>query len=111
MSVHEPKTKEEFDALLKAAKGSVTVEFSQEGCGHCDPAVLNGLSEKCEDVTMVRVDCGDNDSWGGKLADEFDVAGTPTVLFAEEAANFTPKKAKEVDPESKSFAKKLKCAR
>lgn len=108
--VIEPKTKEEYEAKLKAATGPVIVDFVQDGCGACDPAALDGLAKDCgTNATIMRVEV--SKGYGSELADEFKVEGTPTTLMAESADKFTPDSATEIDPESKAVRRKLKCAR
>jgi hypothetical protein len=110
--VAEPKTREEFDALLSGTKGAVVVDFTSEGCGACDPKVLAKLAEDCETTTVVRVDLsGAPDDWQNALADKFDVQGTPTTLLAERASQFAPGKVEEIDPTDAATRKRIKCAR
>lgn len=110
MTIQEPKTKAEFDELLKSAKGPVVVDFTAEGCGMCDPAALEKLANDCKgNATVIRVET--TKGFGSKLADEYNVEGTPTTLVADTAAQFTPDEAVEVDPESKAVRRKLKCSR
>ena len=110
--VAEPKTKAEFDALLKGTKGALVVDFTSEGCGACDPKVLAKLADDCETTTVVRVDLsGAPDDWQNTLADKFDVQGTPTTLLAEKAEAFTPDRVEEIDPTDAATRKRIKCAR
>lgn len=121
VSIIEPKTKEEFEAALKNAKGNVVVDFTQEGCGACDPASLDKLREKCGDTTIMRVDCGDG--WGANLADNLGVEGTPTTLLAPKAESFSKALAatspaelgdvelEEIDPTDPETVRRFKCAR
>jgi hypothetical protein len=109
-SVIEPKTRDEYEKVLAEAKGPVIVEFVQEGCGACDPAALNKLATDCgAKATIMRVECGFG--FGSAVADELEVDGTPTTLMAESGAKFLAKETVEVDPESTSLRRKLKCSR
>lgn len=103
-------TDAELQAQLAKATGPVVLDFVQEDCGHCEEAKphVDKLAKGC-DVTVMRIDV--------EKADEAIMArfgdlvnGTPTTLFAPTAADMTPEKAEEVDPEDKNFVKKLKCA-
>lgn len=111
--VIEPKTQAEYDAALANAKGPVLVEFTQDGCGHCDPEALNKLAAGCKttDATLMRVEC--SDGFGSDLADALKVDGTPTALMADSAEDFKAGKVEEVDPEAQAaeLKRKFKCAR
>lgn len=108
--VNEPKTKEEYEKLLAAAKGPVIVDFVQHDCSACDPAALDKLATDCAaNATVMRVEI--SQGFGSDLADQFKVEGTPTTMLADSAAKFTPGEAVEVDPDSKAVRRKLKCAR
>jgi hypothetical protein len=108
--VIEPKTRDEYEKALAEAKGPVIVEFVQEGCGACDPTALDKLATDCgTKATIMRVECGSG--FGSDVADELGVDGTPTALMAESGAKFLAKETVEVDPESTSLRRKLKCSR
>lgn len=110
--VHLPKTKEEFERLVKDTKGALVVDFTSEGCGACKPETLNELAASCDTTTVVRVDLsGAPDDWQNELADKFEVEGTPTTLLAERASEFTPDKVEEIDPTKKSTLTRIKCVR
>lgn len=111
MKVIEPKTKEEFDATLAAAKGPVIVDFVQKGCGACDPKDLNKLARDCDgtEATVMRLEI--SKGFGSDVADEFNVQETPTTLSADSGADFKPGTAVEVDPASAAVRSKFKCAR
>lgn len=109
MPVIEPKTREEYEKAVADAKGPVVVEFTQNGCGHCDPAAMNKLATDCgSNATLLRLEC--SEGFGADVADQFKVDGTPTALFAGKAADWKPGVAVEVDPESSALRRKLKCA-
>ena len=101
-------TKAEFEAALAAAKGPVAVEFVMQDCEFCEESKqeMDAITVACPGaLTALRVDVDEVP----EVADDFDVEGTPTLLFARSGAGFTPKKAKELEPEQ--LRRKLKCAR
>lgn len=109
--VRKVTSKAEFDDAVAKATGPVAVLFTQADCGYCedDQKKLADIAAKCPgQLTALEVDGGLNDELD-KLADDFDVEGTPTILFAEKSSNMTPKKAREVEAEQ--LQRKLKCAR
>lgn len=101
-------TKAEFIAALVAAPGPVAVEFVMQDCEYCEESKqeMAAMLAACPGaLTALRVDVDEV----ADVADEFDVDGTPTVLFAKDAKHFTPKGAKELEPDQ--IRRKLKCAR
>ena len=103
-------TDADLQAQLAKATGPVVLDFVQEDCGHCEEAKphVDKLAKGC-DVTVLRIDVEKADDG---IMNRFGalVEGTPTTLYAPSAAEMTPEKAVEVDPEDKSFLKTLKCA-
>ena len=109
-AILEPTSREEFEKTLKEAKGAVVVDFWAKGCGSCDPADLQKLATDCrEKATIMRIES--SEGWGSKLADEWNVEGTPTTLLAMTPDKMNAEDALEVDPASEAARKKLKCAR
>lgn len=112
MPIIEPKTKAEYEDALKKAKGTVVVDFVQQGCGACDPKQLESLTAKCPDATVMRVDCSPGSGWGDDLANDLGVEGTPTTLLAPSGEDFlAQKELEEVDPSDPDTLKRIKCAR
>ncbi len=107
----EVQTRAEFDAHLAAAKGPVLVDFVAADCGACEdekPALAK-LADECGLAATILV--VDETKVGSELADAYAVSGTPTLLYAASAADFHAKKVKEVEPDSTTLRRKLKCAR
>ena len=110
-SVRKVTSKAEFDEAIANAKGPVAVLFTQADCGYCedDQKKLAEIAAKCPgQLTALEVDGSLNDELD-KLSDDFDVEGTPTLLYAEKSSGMTPAKAREVEAEQ--LQRKLKCAR
>lgn len=106
--VVEVTNEEEFNRTLNTAQGPVLVDFTQDDCPACEGEgeKLQSLAE-CQNVTVMHVkDSEQTDA----LFEKFGVEGTPTLLYAKNANEFTPEKAKEVEPDEK-LRRKLKCSR
>ena len=101
----------EFEQAIANAKGPVAVLFTQSDCGFCedDQKGLSELAAKCGgSFTALEVNVSQSDELD-KLGDEWDVSGTPTLLYADKAAKMNPDDATEY--EVKQLRRKLKCAR
>jgi len=75
-----PATSGTFDALVLKGKGPIAVEFMSYGCSHCrvlEP-ILQHVAEKLESKEKIfRV----NTAVEQKLAEQYSVKGTPTVVM------------------------------
>lgn len=102
------KNQEELTAALAATTGAVALEFIAKDCEHCDDEKpeVDALVQKCGGLTVLRIDVDDMP----KLADEYELEGTPTIYYAKKAADLTPEKAKELD-DSSALKRRMKCAR
>jgi len=105
-------TKAEFEQALKDAPGNVLVDFTMEGCGACEEVgpEVDKLVTKCPGTTVVRVDVDHL----AEVADDYEVEGTPTLLFAKSGSAMLAGKYDDCgDPDSavKVAMRKLKCAR
>ena len=101
----------DFDAKLAAATGKVLVEFVQEDCVFCEeeaPAV-DALALTCGNrATVLRVNVSKEKL--KPLVERFkleELGGTPTILYAENAAKLNAGKGVEVDPTQ--ARRRLKC--
>lgn len=105
-------SKAEFDAALREAKGPTLVDFTMEGCGACEEVgpEVDKLVTRCPGTTVLRVDVDKVE----EVADQFEVEGTPTLLFAKSGAAMAAGKyddCGEPDSAVKVAMRKLKCAR
>lgn len=119
-------TVEELNAALKAAPGKVLLDFLSKDCGSCEEEAphLDKLAASCPGTTVIKVDVDQLP----EIADALKADGTPTLYLGEGldfikdieagsaalAANKRvprPQHLKEVDPESPSLLRRLKCAR
>lgn len=109
--VRDISSASELEAALKTVTGPVVVDFVQEGCGACSPAELEELANRCAQTpaAFFRVDVTKDTSLE-KLAQDFEVEGTPTTMFAKSAKAWASGAAEEIDPASPAAARKLKCA-
>lgn len=101
------KSKEQFEAALKEAKGRVVIGFSSEGCPACaaDASKLKKIAS-CENTTVLRIDA----DMASDVADDWKVQETPSVFVAENADAAKPGKAKEY-AWAEDVLKALKCER
>lgn len=101
-------TEDELRQTIAAAKGPVVLSFEMQGCEACDEQKpeIEALVQRCGDVTVIRADVDELPS----VADAYGCEATPTLYFADKAADMEPGKAKEVDDVSK-LKRKIKCAR
>ena len=102
-------SKAEFEKALATAPGPIAVLWTQSDCDFCvdDKKALEELAAKCPcNLTALEVNT-DSDELND-LAEQWDVDGTPTLLFAKSSKSMTPDDSEEVDP--KGLRRRLKCA-
>ena len=111
-SDHRGYSVERLLAEVKASKKPVVVDFGKESCTACAELELitfpnPKVQEQLKHFTFIKVDLTDNSEEDKKLLKEFELFGTPNIIFFDKQNNYMPESSLTGFISPEVFAKHL----
>jgi len=111
-SDHRGYSVERLLAEVKASKNPVVVDFGKESCTACAELELitfpnPKVQEQLKNFTFIKVDLTDNSEDDKKLLKEFELFGTPNIIFFDKQNNYMPESSLTGFISPEVFAKHL----